>query len=138
MFGYRLLRESDYDRLLDDLGLARLEADTAKSAQIDALIALADAKANAQSRATAVDHLTMSLNTVNLELGQLRSKITGLPTIVPQIGKGNPLSAEGIGAGADLFEDVGDARAKDLADRGLLHDIPAFPSAAALSGAVQE
>ena len=61
---------------------------------------------------------------------------TGLPAIAPQLAKGQPLEGSAIGAGVDLFEDIGDARALSLRDRGILHDdvpIPDPPAAAALT-----
>ena len=139
MFGYRLMREADYAELRRELADVRAQLLCAHLEHARALGDMAEAKATAAARASANDHLTMQLNTVSMEVGQLRAKITGIPSIVPQIGKGSPLSAESIGAGVDLFSDVGDERARDLAARGLLHDTPeiAVPTAAALSGSIE-
>lgn len=134
MFGYRLIREADWAALHADLAAVRAEGRAAQDQYTGALVQLAGARASAESRATANDHLTMQLNTAMLERAQLMARVTGMPAVAPQIGTGNPLSAEGIGAGVDLFEDVGDAKALELEKRGLLAHTPgtAFPSAAAL------
>ncbi len=136
MFGYRLLRDADYSEMKSELATARAAVIAAHLEHAKTLTQLAEAKATAAARASANDHLVMSVNESKLELGQLRAKVTGMPAIVPQIGKGAPLSAEGIGAGVDLFEDVGDDRARDLGARGLLHDdqaIGAMPAGSELS-----
>jgi len=136
MFGYRLLREADYVELKTELASVRAALIAAHLDHAKTLTLLADAKATAAARASANDHLVVAVNESKMELGQLRAKITGVPSVVPQIGKGNPLSAEGIGAGVDLFSDVGDEKARELAERGMLHDTPdtmPLPSGAALS-----
>ena len=135
MLGYRLLRESDYDRLIAQIDAAHATIAALQQVRAELLIAVGDAKASERSKATAVDHLVVAVNETKLEAGQLRAKLTGLPVQVPQIGVGTPLSADGIGAGVDLFEDPGDERAESLRQKGLLHDDGdmSFPEAAALA-----
>lgn len=134
MFGYRLLRESDYDRLVEQLDLARAEVSSLQEQRVTLLREVAEATANARSKATAADHLEMGFNEAKMNLGVMTAKLTGVPQTVPQVGKGTPLQAEGIGAGVDIFEDVGDERAEELRQKGMLHDDQslAFPSTEAL------
>ena len=119
MFGYRLVREKDWDRLQ-----AELHSERAKTEAL--LREMSDAKASAKSNATAADHLTLRANVLETEAAALRHKLTGLPQVAPQIGKGSPLMSEQLGAGVDLFADVGDERADELGKAGLLHDIEPF------------
>lgn len=135
MFGYRLIREKDYDAQQ-----ARFEAlsgriDKLTDDNVALLMQLANVKAIAAAKTATNDHMKTRLNVVELEAAHLRNKMTGVPAIAPQIGTGNPLSAEGIGAGADLFEDVGDTRAAELEATGMIEaaDRTDFPSAADLS-----
>ena len=89
-----------------------------------------------RSAKTLYEALLSRLNQLELENAQYRNKLTGLPAIAPQLAKGQPLEGSAIGAGVDLFEDIGDARALSLRDRGILHDdvpIPDPPAAAALT-----
>lgn len=134
MFGYRLLRESDYDRLVAQLDAARAEVTSLQDARAVLIAQVGEAKASERSKASAVDHLTVAANEARMDAGQLRAKLTGIPSTVPQLGTGTPLNAEGIGAGVDLFSDVGDERAEELRNRGLLHDDAPllFPSAESL------
>lgn len=130
MFGYRLLRERDYDRLQTQLVEERTR-------NLDLQASLLQSAREAASAQTHRDQLVTRVNVLEAESAQLRHKLTGLPTIAPQIEKGRPLRASEIGAGVDLFEDVGDEKARELRDAGLLHDdlapMPEFPSAEAMS-----
>lgn len=131
MFGYRLLREADFDRLQAELVERRtrelnLQADLLKSAR------------ECSAAQTRGDMLITRVNVLEQEYAALRNKLTGLPAIAPSIEKGQPLRASEIGANVDLFEDVGDEKARELAEAGLLHDpgpTVEFPSAADLSAA---
>ena len=133
MFKRRIIRDDDYARLLSDIeGFKTLIS--AQRAEIDALRErLIDAEASKRSAQTMRDGLVTRVNQLETESASLRHKLTGLPTIAPQIERGNPLRASEIGAGVDLFEDVGDDKAKQLREAGLLHDpvdpLP-FPRAA--------
>lgn len=131
MFGYRLLRERDFDRLQQELVETRtrelhLQADLLESTRKESA---------AQTRG---DMLITRVNVLEQEYAALRNKLTGLPAIAPSIEKGQPLRASEIGANVDLFEDVGDEKARELGEAGLLHDTSPtveFPSAAQLSAA---
>ncbi len=135
MFGYRLLRESDYDRLVSQLDAARAEIALLQDTRVALLREVSEATADARSKKTAADHLEMGFNEAKMNLGVMTARMTGIPQTVPQVGKGTPLNAEAIGAGTDLFEDVGDERAEDLRSKGLLHEEPSmpFPSAESLA-----
>lgn len=131
MFGYRLCRERDFDQLQADLVATRtrelnLQAELLKSAR------------ECSAAQTRGDFLITRVNVLEQEYAQLRNKLTGLPAIAPTIEKGQPLRASEIGANVDLFEDVGDEKARELGEAGLLHDtspVVNFPSAADLSAA---
>lgn len=129
MFGYRLVRENDWDRLQTEL--------VGNRAKVEALLReLTETAAVARSKMTAADHMTLRVNALETEAATLRHKLTGLPQVAPQIGKGTPIMSEALGAGADLFADVGDERADELRAAGLLHEeVPAidYPSAHELS-----
>ncbi len=135
MFGYRLLREKDYDRLVSQLDDARAEIALLQDTRVVLLREISEANATARSKATAADHLEMGFNEAKMNLGVMTARLTGVPQTVPQVGKGTPLNAEALGAGTDLFEDVGDERADDLRQKGMLHDEPSmpFPSAESLA-----
>lgn len=129
MFGYRLIRDADWQTVQADLATQR--------GKVESLLReLVEAKASERSKATAADHMTTRLNAVEMEAATLRNKVTGLPTVAPQIQAGPPLRSEAMGASFDLHEDVGDVEAERLRKLGLLHDeeeLPAPPSAADLS-----
>lgn len=135
MFGYRLMRDADHAALVAELAASRAETKAANDALVKALIELGEAKAIARSSQTAADHQRVEANTARMNLAQLQNRMTGVPQVVPQIQKGSPLAPVDLGAGVDMFEDVGDERAREMAEKGLLHDspIPPFPSAAELS-----
>lgn len=129
MFGYRLVREEDWAALQAELRAARAKSDVLREDVARAHAERATARALYES-------IIARTNVLELEAAQYRNKLTGLPAVAPQLAKGNPLSGSGIGAGVDLFEDVGDERANDMRERGLLHTeepVPDPPDAATLS-----
>jgi hypothetical protein len=131
---YRLIRTVEYAELRSDLKKAQADI-------ITLLNTLADARAKAGQKATMADMLTLRVNTLEHELGILKHQATGLPVLVPSIGKGTPLQNAALGAGIDLFEDVGDEAAEILRRTGQLHDEdsePAQPAAKDLIGAIGE
>jgi hypothetical protein len=115
MLGYRLVRETEYAELKSDLRKAQVDI-------INLLNTLADARAKVGQKATMADMLTLRVNTLEHELGTLKHHATGLPVLVPAIGKGTPMQSAALGAGVDLFEDVGDEAAEELRKTGQLHD----------------
>ena len=137
MFGYRLVRERDHDAAQAELSRLHAKVDELHGTHVALAMQLAEAKATALSRATSIDLMTVQLNTAQMESAQYRARLTGAPAIAPQIvGRGSPLGGEGIGAGADLFEDVGDERAAELIKAGQLDpppDMVAFPAADAVA-----
>lgn len=131
MFGYRLLRERDFDRLQEELVERRTRE---LSLQADLLQSTRECAAAQAHR----DSLVTRVNVLEQEYAQVRHKLTGLPTVAPQIERGQPLRASEIGANVDLFEDVGDDEARRLSEAGLLHETLApldFPRAADVSAA---
>lgn len=137
MFGYRLVRQSEID-LLHATHAAQLHtlANEVRRLQADREALwerLSDAREKAAARGSLVDMLTMSKNVLEMEVAQLRSKLTGLPAVVPQMGKASPTASTDLGATASLFDDVGDDLARELKAKGLLADDLAedLPSAAA-------
>lgn len=138
----RVLREDEYQRLLAAVTHER-EASAALLSVGDVLrerlIEAARALGSAQ---TMRDLLITRVNVLEQEVATLRQRATGIPQIAPQIERGAALDASAAGAGLDLFEDVGDAKARDLRVRGLMHeeaprdddsDAIAWPSAADLT-----
>ena len=115
MFGYRLLRERDIESLSNETRDLR--------ARIEQLHGeITKQTADARSKATAVDFLTMQNRLLSEENAVMKLKLTGLPITQAKFEQGNPLTASNLGAEVDLFEDVGDEKARELAGRGLLHD----------------
>jgi hypothetical protein len=153
VFGYRLLRDADYDDLKHELAVAiaallaardrdaigRLEMVQTHAADLARLSAeLAAAKEIAAARMAMYEALSVRTNQLELENAQHRHRQSGLPAVAPQVVKGSPLVSDKIGASVDLFEDVGDAAAAELDARGLLHGPPkhgldSFPAGADLS-----
>lgn len=138
----RLLREDEYQRLLAMIATCQEE--------IAALISVGDvlrerlieAAGDLGAARTMRDMLITRVNVLETEVATLRQKQTGIPQIAPQIERGAALDASAAGAGLDLFADVGDERALELRDRGLIHedrprndesDDVAWPSAAELT-----
>ncbi len=93
---------------------------------------LAAAKARA-------DFMTMRANLLDTELTILKQR-AGLPAVSAQVGKTGVGTELFQGAGADLFEDVGDAEAERLAQTGIIAtpDTIAAPAAADLAPAFTE
>jgi len=132
MFGYRLVRERDYERLLETLAADKVEIRQLHAAQADTLREFARLSADAARGTTAAAHLTVMHNTAAMERAQLQNKITGVAAVAPQLGHGNPLMADGL----DMFNDVGDERAREMEAAGQLS--PSFPSAADLTAAAAD
>lgn len=122
MFGYRIVREADYDELKN-------ERNTLSEKCFALLREVANLKATAASKAMMSDLLTTRVNVLELDAAQVKHERTGLPATAPQIGRGTPMQNAALGAGVDLFEDVGDDAAQRLADAGLLHDQDPFRDA---------
>lgn len=138
MFGRRVLREDAYQRLLtekDDairaIGVAWQEISSLK----DRMIATEGQRVSAL---TMRDLLVTRVNVLEEECAVYRNKLTGLPQIAPKIERGAPIPGN-LGAQVDLFEDVGDDKAHELRDAGLLHEEPGqtgdlpFPSARSMT-----
>ena len=96
---------------------------SAHARERDLLEALADMQGKLQSALAHADFVTTRVNVLEHEVAQFRQIARpDVKQIVPAIGKG-PVGAEAYqGAGADLFEDVGDAEAARLKTLGILHD----------------
>lgn len=128
MFGYRIVRDREYDAVVADL---RLQRD-----KIEALLReLAEAKAGERSKSTLADLAIMRQNVLEQQLALDAHARTGRPQAVASLGKGSPIVSDAIGAGVDLFEDVGNEKADELRKVGLLHEAEAYdgmPSAEAL------
>ena len=141
MFGYRLIRDADYLALRDETASDRRSAQLkieSQSARIEAILReLGEAKSHAAARGAMYDLIAVRVNILEHDNATLRSKVTGLPTIAPSIGKGSPIDSTSLGAGVDLFADVGDEQADRLRNEGILHDdlstLPPMPSAADLA-----
>ena len=132
MFGYRLIRDRDYDGVQADVVKLRDKVDTLQDVRAELLAQLAVATAKAEARGAHLDSMLPVMNKAIHDAAQLQSKLTGVPAMAPQVGRGNPLMAEG-GAGVDLFNDVGDEKANELEKMGLLSTGASFPSAAELA-----
>lgn len=127
MFGHRWLREEDYEAMRGMIERAVAAAEQFRD-RTDALRErLIDAEASKRSAMTMRDGLVTRVNQLEEESAMLRHKLTGLPQIAPKIERGTGLRASEIGAGVDLFEDVGDSGARDLQERGMLHETEALP-----------
>lgn len=115
MFGYRLVRETDFDELKN-------ERNTLVDERVKLLREMATLKATAASKAMMSDLLTTRVNILELDAAQIKHERTGLPATAPQIGRGNPIQNAMLAAGVDLFSDVGDEEAARLSADGMLHD----------------
>jgi len=120
MFGYRLIREADFTKLSD-------RREQLEETRAGLLGQIAQLTASAASKAAMVDLLTTRVNVLEKNAAMKAHAETGLPQHVAEIGRGTPLVSPGLGAGADLFEDVGDQRAEQLRAQGLLHDQDDMP-----------
>jgi len=115
MWGYRWIRASEYAELKSDLKKAQGDV-------VTLLSTLSSARIGQASKSTMAEMLTIRVNQLEHELATLKHHATGLPVMVASIGKGTPMQNAALGAGADLFEDVGDEAAEKLRADGLLHD----------------
>lgn len=136
MFGFKWVRADDYERVIAEKNAASetIAAERRENAALRER--LIDAEGQRASACTMRDMLVTRINVLEEENATMRHKITGLPTIAPKIEKGSPLNQSAMGAQVDLFEDVGDDKARDLAERGLLHrdeEPPLYPGAADLT-----
>lgn len=132
MFRYRLIRDRDYDAVQAEIVKLRDKVDALQEIRAELLSQVAIATAKAEARGAHLDSMLPVMNKAIHDAAQLQSKLTGVPALAPQVGRGNPLMAEG-GAGVDLFNDVGDEKAAELGKMGLLSEGPGFPSAAELA-----
>ena len=132
MFGYRLIRDRDYDAIQAEVSKLREKVDALQETRAELLAQLAVSAAKAEARGAHLDSMIPVMNKAIHDAAQMQSKLTGLPIQAPQVGRGNPLMAEG-GAGIDLFNDVGDEKANELSQMGLLSTGASFPSAAELA-----
>jgi hypothetical protein len=131
MIGYRLIRSHE----LDELKAALRDA---QETRIVLLREVATLTGESRAKATMSDFLTTRVNILELEAAQRRQQQTGLPTVAPQIGRPTAVESAQLGAGVDIFEDVGDQEADRLSKAGLLHDAPTLdlPSARDLLASV--
>lgn len=131
MFGYRFIRADELDQL-------RAEVRRLQDTQIALLQEKATLTGQFATKATMADMLTTRVNVLELEAAQARHQKTGLPAVAPQIGRPSAVESAALGAGVDLFEDVGDKEAERLKGAGLLHEAGEFelPSARELAESV--
>lgn len=117
MFGYRLVRDADWDELKAEVKTLRGERDAAIK---DA--AVAHARSDIGAVAARADLMTTRVNALEVEAAHARHAGTGLPAVAATVGVGQPIMTERMNSTAELWEDAGDQAARDLAERGLLHD----------------
>lgn len=118
MFGYRLIRESDWHTV-------QLELKDLRVTVVALTANLAAEAGDVKAARVKADYLAVDNNLLRSEVGLLRHKVTGLPQLTAQVVSGPPTRSEAMGAGADLYEDPGDMEAARLRDEGLLHDVEA-------------
>lgn len=126
MFGYRLVRDADFDRTVTAVaGLAsRVQELLLERAELTGQVAAAKARG---------DYATLRMNVLEREVALQRQRETGVPQLIATV---ETEAADPLGEALASLEDVGDRRAHELASRGLLHDgedLAAFPSAATLA-----
>lgn len=132
MFGHRWLREDEHQRLLGIIDAQEGALGDLHFKNYELMERLIAAEGTMRAAQAMRDVMVTRLNQLEEESAMLRHKLTGLPQIAPKIERGLPLRASEIGAGVDLFEDVGDEKAHELQQSGLLHETgetPAFPTA---------
>lgn len=122
MLGYRLVRDRDWDDLRAERAALLARIDTLQAHVLELVASEARASADASSAKTKADLLIVDLNHARQQAAIFEHRVTGLPAMAPQIVSGQPRRSEALGAGVDLFEDVGEEAAKELARDGLLHD----------------
>ena len=120
MFGYRLVRDADWERLRDERDLAIIKADVFQERTLLLTASEATARAEAAGAKTKAEFLTVDLNLARHERAVYQHKLTGLPAITASIVSGQPRRSEALGAGVDLFDDVGEEAAQVLEREGLL------------------
>lgn len=111
MFGYRLVRTDEFDELRSH-----------RQRVLTLLEQIGELKGQLGTRTAMVDLLTMRVNVLEQNAALREHAATGQPVAVAQIGKGSPTVNARLGAGTDLFEDVGDDEADRLKQLGMLHD----------------
>lgn len=135
--GWRLIRSQDLERERGKADAAERAAADAAERERDLLRDLADLQGKLQAALTHADFVTTRVNVLEHEVAQFRQLAQPqVNQMVPAIGKRPVVAAAYDGAGADLFEDVGDQEAERLRRAGLLHDAPADPIAAVSTGAL--
>jgi ElaB/YqjD/DUF883 family membrane-anchored ribosome-binding protein len=141
MFGYRLVRDADWRELRDEQ--ARTLA--ALFAAHERILALTGSEATARAEAagakTKAELLTVDLNLARHERATYQHKLTGLPALTANIVSGQPRRSEALGAGVDLYDDVGNDVAEVLEREGLLGATDYGPldlEAESLTAAVKE
>lgn len=103
MFGYRLIRESDHDRLV---------------AERDALVAdIRRAESHAAAESARAEYLRVANNALEQDCARLRAVVTKVPHTAVTMETRNPASATGVGEAipgmsAGLFEDVDELAAR--------------------------
>src|SRR5215831_984462 len=144
MFGYRLIRESDYDELKAEVASLRATLLESHAASAEALLTVKAAAietridAATKSKDTMIDMMSIRLNALEREAAHRRHAETGLAAIAPTIGVegvGQPIRSAIEGAAPDLWDDMGDERVRQLRANGLIHPdddrpIPPFEGAA--------
>lgn len=119
MFGWRLVRSTEW---------------TAAQVKIERLYErVVQLSAEAGAKGAEATMALARLNAMEHESALLRHKLSGIPAVAPSVSPGGgsihgtpnladlPMQSQ-VGAGMDLYSDVGDRRAKELAERNLLHD----------------
>jgi hypothetical protein len=141
MFGYRLVRDADWQEFRDEQART-LAALFAAQERILALTASdATARAEAAGAKTKAELLTVDLNLARHERATYQHQLTGLPALTANIVSGQPRRSEALGGGVDLYDDVGNEAAEVLAREGLLGPADHGPldlEAESLTFAVQE
>jgi len=121
MIGYRLIRSDEYAELRGH-----------RTTVMDLLKQLGDLREKLGVKTAMVDLLTMRVNVLEANEAQMKHQVAGAPVAFAQLGKGSPVVNARLGAGVDLFEDVGDEEAQRLKDLGMLHedafDVPLPPA----------
>lgn len=121
MFGYRLVRDADWADLRADRDAAIAKLDRANNVILVLTASESTARAEAAGAKVKAELLTVDLNLARHERAVYQHKLTGLPAVTASIVSGQPRRSEALGAGVDLFDDVGEEAAQVLEREGLLH-----------------
>jgi hypothetical protein len=136
---YRLVRSAELKELKDELAAVQgelldalrthvdVDAFDALKADFDAALErerallreLVAATGREAASAARADFMTLRANLLDTELVQFKQR-AGVPAVAAQVGKMSVGSELFQGAGADLFEDVGDREAERLAAIGVI------------------